>query len=88
MTSSFGVDFFLNCSTFYCEQEEEVAGAVSESDSEEELKEEVKEWTAVRPRNKCNPESVPDLVTSENKSNSQPPHRPSEEVRSSLMPSK
>ncbi|XP_078130337.1 uncharacterized protein LOC144533082 isoform X2 [Sander vitreus] len=61
------------------EQEEEAAGAVSESDSEEELKEEVKEWTAVRPRNKCNPESVPALVTAENKSNGQPPHRPSEE---------
>ncbi|TKS68653.1 STI1-like protein [Collichthys lucidus] len=59
------------------EQEEEVAGAVSESDSEEELKEE-EEWTAVRPRNKCNPESVPDLVT-ENKSNHQLPYRTSDE---------
>ncbi|XP_044047134.1 STI1-like protein isoform X1 [Siniperca chuatsi] len=60
------------------EQEEEVAGAVSESDSEEELKEE-KEWTAVRPKNKCSPESVPTLVTSEDKSNCQLPHRTSEE---------
>ncbi|KAE8300570.1 Stress-induced-phosphoprotein 1 [Larimichthys crocea] len=59
------------------EQEEEVAGAVSESDSEEELKEE-EEWTAVRPRNKCNPESVPALVT-ENKSNHQLPYRTSDE---------
>ncbi|KAM9362829.1 uncharacterized protein ABDE67_010447 isoform 2-T2 [Symphorus nematophorus] len=59
------------------EQEEEVAGAVSESDSEEELKEEEK-WTAVRPRNKCNPEPVPALVT-ENKSNCQLHHRTSEE---------
>ncbi|XP_070777306.1 stress-induced-phosphoprotein 1-like [Enoplosus armatus] len=58
-------------------QEEEVAGAVSDSDSEEELKEE-EEWTAVRPRNKCSPESVPALVTTENKSN-QLPHRTSEE---------
>lgn len=55
-----------------------MAGAVSESDSEEELKEE-EEWTAVRPRNKCNPESVPALVT-ENKSNHQLPYRTSDEV--------
>lgn len=55
-----------------------MAGVVSESDTEEELKEE-EECTAFRPRNKCNPESVPDLVT-ENKNNHQPPHRTSEEV--------
>ncbi len=55
-----------------------MAGAVSESESEEELKEE-EEWTAVRPRNKCNPESVPAFVTTENKS-CQLPHRTSEEV--------
>ncbi|XP_051240814.1 stress-induced-phosphoprotein 1 isoform X2 [Dicentrarchus labrax] len=67
------------------EQEEEVAGAVSDSDSEEELKEEEEEkeekeeWTPVRPRNKFNPESVPALVTTENKSNRQLPHRTSEE---------
>ncbi|TMS22805.1 Flowering time control protein FPA [Larimichthys crocea] len=64
------------------EQEEEVAGAVSESDSEEELKEE-EEWTAVRPRNKCNPESVPALVT-ENKSNHQLPYRTSDELRTRM----
>ncbi|XP_040002451.1 RNA polymerase II-associated protein 3-like isoform X2 [Xiphias gladius] len=57
------------------EQEEEVAGAVSESDSDAEFKEE-EQWTAVRPRNKYNPESVPALVTTENKSNR---HRTSEE---------
>ncbi|XP_074487369.1 uncharacterized protein LOC141765212 isoform X2 [Sebastes fasciatus] len=56
------------------EQEEEAAGAASESDSEEE-----EEWTAVRPRNRCNPDSVPALVTTENKSNGQLPHRTSEE---------
>lgn len=56
-----------------------MAGAASESESEEELKEE-EEWTAVRPRNKCSPESVPALVTTENKSNRQLPHRTSEEV--------
>lgn len=56
-----------------------MAGAATESDSEEELKEE-KEWTAVRPRSKCNPESVPALVTTENKSNHPLPHRTSEEV--------
>uniref|UniRef100_UPI0037E9B5C9 stress-induced-phosphoprotein 1-like isoform X2 n=1 Tax=Semicossyphus pulcher TaxID=241346 RepID=UPI0037E9B5C9 len=61
------------------EQEEEAAGAVSESDSEEELKDEEEEWTAVRPRNKCSPESAPALVTTENKSNRQLPHRTSEE---------
>ncbi|XP_041789978.1 stress-induced-phosphoprotein 1-like isoform X2 [Chelmon rostratus] len=64
------------------EQEEEVAGVVSESDTEEELKEE-EECTAFRPRNKCNPESVPDLVT-ENKNNHQPPHRTSEELRTRM----
>ncbi|XP_030283002.1 STI1-like protein isoform X2 [Sparus aurata] len=59
------------------EQEEEVARAVSESDSEEELKEE-EEWTAVRPRNKCHPESLPAFVT-DHKSNHHLPHRTSEE---------
>ncbi|XP_054460099.1 stress-induced-phosphoprotein 1-like isoform X2 [Anoplopoma fimbria] len=61
------------------EQEEEATGAASESDSEEELKEEEEEWTAVRPRNKYNPESVPTVVTTENKSNGLLPHRTSEE---------
>ncbi|XP_029283169.1 hsp70-Hsp90 organizing protein 3-like isoform X2 [Cottoperca gobio] len=61
------------------EQEEEAAGAGSESDSEEELKEEEEEWTAVRPRNKCSPDSVPALVAPENKSNGPLPHRTSEE---------
>ncbi|XP_034756998.1 tetratricopeptide repeat protein 31-like isoform X2 [Etheostoma cragini] len=61
------------------EQEEEAPGAVSESDSEEELKKEVKDWTAVRPRNKCNPESVPAPGTAEHQSNGQLLHRPSEE---------
>lgn len=56
-----------------------MAGAVSESDSDEEFKEE-EQWTAVRPKNKYNPESVPALVTTENKSNR---HRTSEEVSSS-----
>ncbi|XP_042340345.1 STI1-like protein [Plectropomus leopardus] len=60
------------------EQEEEAAGAVSESDSEEELKEE-EEWTSVRPRHRCNPEPVPALMTRQNKSNSELPHRTSEE---------
>ncbi|XP_073333808.1 uncharacterized protein [Pagrus major] len=64
------------------EQEEEVARAASESDSEEELKEE-EEWTAVRPRNKCQPESVPALVT-DHKSNHHLPHRTSEELRMKL----
>lgn len=59
------------------EQEEDAAGAVSESDTEDELKEE--EWTAVRPRNKCNPEPVPALMTTENQSNHRLPHRTSEE---------
>lgn len=60
------------------EQGEEVPGVASESDSEEELKAE-EEWTAVRPKNKCSPESVPAFITTENKSNRQPPHRTSEE---------
>lgn len=51
---------------------------LSESDSEEELKEN-EEWIAVRPRNKCNPESLPALVT-EYESNHQLSHRTSEEV--------
>lgn len=55
-----------------------MARAVSESDSEEELKEE-EEWTAVRPRNKCHPESLPAFVT-DHKSNHHLPHRTSEEV--------
>lgn len=54
-------------------------GVVSESDSEEELKVE-EDWTAVRPKNKFSPESVPALMTTENKSNCQLPHRSSEEV--------
>ncbi|XP_067355408.1 tetratricopeptide repeat protein 31-like isoform X2 [Channa argus] len=44
------------------EQDEEMAGVVSESDSEEEFKEEA-QWTAVRPRNKSNPISASALVT-------------------------
>lgn len=56
-----------------------MAGAVSESDSEEELKEE-EAWTAVRTRNKCDPESVPALQTTENKSNRKLPQGASEEV--------
>ncbi|XP_071360045.1 stress-induced-phosphoprotein 1-like isoform X2 [Trachinotus anak] len=60
------------------QEEEEAAGAASESNSEDEFKVEEK-WTAVRPRNKCSPESVPALVTAENKSNRQLPHRTSEE---------
>lgn len=55
-----------------------MARAVSESDSEEELKEE-EEWTAVRPRNRCHPESVPALVM-DHKSSHHLPHRTSEEV--------
>ncbi|KAM8771816.1 uncharacterized protein AB9X84_005390 isoform 2-T2 [Acanthopagrus schlegelii] len=64
------------------EQEEEVARVVSESDSEEELKEE-EEWTAVRPRNRCHPESVPALVM-DHKSSHHLPHRTSEELRMKL----
>ncbi|KAI3353502.1 hypothetical protein L3Q82_020022 [Scortum barcoo] len=60
-------------------KEEEVAGAVSESESEEEMKEEEEEWTPVRSRNRSNPESAPALVTTQNKSNCQLPHRTSEE---------
>lgn len=56
-----------------------MAGVVSESDSEEEMKEE-EEWTAVRPRNKCNLESVPALQTTEDKSNRKLPQGASEEV--------
>ncbi|XP_038568177.1 STI1-like protein isoform X1 [Micropterus salmoides] len=59
------------------EQDEGVSGVLSESDSEEELKEN-EEWIAVRPRNKCNPESLPALVT-EYESNHQLSHRTSEE---------
>uniref|UniRef100_A0A3B4UND3 Uncharacterized protein n=1 Tax=Seriola dumerili TaxID=41447 RepID=A0A3B4UND3_SERDU len=58
------------------QEEEEAAGAGSESNSEEEFRVEEK-WTEVRPRNKCSPESVPALVTGENKSKL--PHRTSEE---------
>lgn len=54
-------------------------GAVTESDSEEEMKVE-EEWTAVRPKNKCSPESVPAFIATENKSNHQPPIRTTEEV--------
>lgn len=64
---------------FNFEQEEEVAGVVSESDSEDELKEE-EAWTAVRTRNKCDPESVPALQTTENKSDRELPRGASEEV--------
>ncbi|CAK6983356.1 hsp70-Hsp90 organizing protein 3-like isoform X1, partial [Scomber scombrus] len=60
------------------EQGEEVLGAVSESDSEEEMKVE-EEWTAVRPKNKCSPESVPAFIATENKSNNQPAIRTTEE---------
>ncbi|XP_069545582.1 stress-induced-phosphoprotein 1-like isoform X1 [Brachyistius frenatus] len=67
------------------EQEEEASVAVSESDSEEEEEEEEEkvredeQWTAACPRKKCSPESVPALVTSENKSNRQLLNRTSEE---------
>lgn len=72
-----------------------MAGAVSESDSEGELKEE-EAWTAVRTRNKCDPESVPALQTTENKSDRELPRGASEEVGQeaagkptmSLLPSK
>ncbi|XP_040893094.1 hsp70-Hsp90 organizing protein 1-like isoform X2 [Toxotes jaculatrix] len=60
------------------EQEEAAAGAASETDSEEELTQE-EQWTAVRPRNKCSPQSVPALKTAENQSNHHFPHRTSEE---------
>lgn len=52
---------------------------MSESDSAEEFKQE-EQWTAVPSRNKCNLESVPALVTTENKSNWQLQYRTSEEV--------
>ncbi|XP_051802178.1 uncharacterized protein LOC110960438 isoform X1 [Acanthochromis polyacanthus] len=58
------------------EQEEEVAGVGSESDSEEELRGE-EQWTAVHSRHKCNPESVSTLMTAEY--NRQLPYRMSEE---------
>lgn len=58
--------------------QEEAAAAVSESDSEEELKE--VQWTAVRPKNKCSLESVSALLTTENKSNCQLSSKTSEEV--------
>nr|XP_019963341.1 PREDICTED: hsp70-Hsp90 organizing protein-like isoform X2 [Paralichthys olivaceus] len=61
------------------EQEEASGGAVTESNSEEEYKEE-ESWTAVRPSNKCNPETVPGLMTTENKNNCKLPHRTSEEM--------
>ncbi|XP_033985944.1 hsp70-Hsp90 organizing protein 3-like isoform X1 [Trematomus bernacchii] len=61
------------------EQEEEAAGAGSDSDSEEELKQEEEKWTAVRPRNKSNPEPIPALETAGGRSHSQLPHRTSEE---------
>lgn len=61
--------------------QEEMTGAVSESDSEEELNEEA-QWTAVRTRNKCSFQSVPVLVMTENKSNCLLPQKTSEEVGS------
>ncbi|XP_053274875.1 uncharacterized protein LOC128436945 [Pleuronectes platessa] len=62
------------------EQEEEASGgAATESNSEEEYKEE-EPWTAVRPSNKWNPESVPGVGTTENKNNHKFPHRTSEEM--------
>lgn len=57
-----------------------MAGAATDSDSEDETKEEVEEWTAVCPRNKGNPESVPALQTTENKSDRKLPRGASEEV--------
>lgn len=54
-------------------------GVVSDSDSEDELKEE-EPWAAVHPTNECGAESVPALVTKESKSNCQLHHRTSEEV--------
>ncbi|XP_028266837.1 stress-induced-phosphoprotein 1-like isoform X2 [Parambassis ranga] len=59
-------------------QEEEASGAVSESDGDEDLKEE-EQWTAVRPRHKWNHESVPALSTTETRSNHKLPRRTSEE---------
>ncbi|XP_026215995.1 stress-induced-phosphoprotein 1-like isoform X2 [Anabas testudineus] len=59
-------------------QHEEVAGAVSESDSEDVLKEEA-QWTAVYPRNKCSVQSAPALVTTGNMNNCQLPHETSDE---------
>ncbi|XP_029381964.1 hsp70-Hsp90 organizing protein-like isoform X2 [Echeneis naucrates] len=60
------------------EQEEEVSGAASDSNSEEEFKVDEKK-AEVHPRNKCSPESVSALMTAENKSNRQLPHRTSDE---------
>lgn len=57
-----------------------MAGAVTDSDSEDETKEEVEEWTAVPPRIKGSPISVPALQTTENKSNHKLPRGASEEV--------
>lgn len=57
-----------------------MAGAVTDSGSEDETKEEAEEWTAVCPRNKGNPESVPALQTTENKCNRKLPRGASEEV--------
>lgn len=56
-----------------------MAGAVSESDSEDVLKEEA-QWTAVYPRNKCSVQSAPALVTTGNMNNCQLPHETSDEV--------
>ncbi|KAM7419796.1 hypothetical protein PAMA_016746 [Pampus argenteus] len=64
------------------EQGEDVPGVVSESDSEEELKAE-EEWTAVRPKNKCSPESV--LRTAGNKSNRKSEEEPEWDVRSAFV---
>lgn len=60
-------------------QEEEASGAVSENDGDEDLIEE-EQWTAVRPRNKWNHESVPALSTTEARSNHKLPRRTSEEA--------
>ena len=47
--------------------------------------EEEEKWTAVRPRNKSNPEPIPALETAGGRSHSQLPHRTSEEVRGRLL---
>ncbi|XP_034394397.1 hsp70-Hsp90 organizing protein 1-like isoform X2 [Cyclopterus lumpus] len=61
------------------EEEEDEKEKEKEEDKEEEEEKEEEEWTAVPPRNRCNPESVPVAVTTETKSNGLPPRRTSEE---------
>ncbi|XP_068451663.1 tetratricopeptide repeat protein 31-like isoform X2 [Clinocottus analis] len=61
------------------EQEEEATEAVSESDSEEEEEEEEEKWTAVRLRNRSNPEPLPAAAMPRNKSNVLQPRGSSEE---------